>query len=41
VSQIFTASGDVDQVHVNNRAGRVVVTVPAVDGVVLRVSPKE
>jgi glycosidase len=41
VSQIFTASGDVDQVHVDNRAGRVVVTVPAVDGVVLRVSPKE
>jgi cyclomaltodextrinase len=41
LEQIFTASGDVNQVKVDNKDGESVVTVPAVDGVVLRVSPKE
>jgi glycosidase len=39
--QIFTASGDVNQVKVDNKDGESVVTVPAVDGVVLRVLPKK
>jgi glycosidase len=41
VSQVFIASGDVDQVQIVNETGKAVVTVPRVDGVVLRVSPKE
>ncbi len=41
VSQVFTASGDVDQVDVVNHADHAVVTIPPVDGVVLRVAPKE
>jgi glycosidase len=41
VSQMFTASGDIDQFQVANEAGKAVVTVPGVDGVVLQVLPKE
>jgi glycosidase len=41
VAQIFTASGDFDAAKVENGDGAAVVTVPAIDGVVLRVSPKE
>jgi glycosidase len=41
VSQVFTASGDIDQFQLVNEAGKSAVTVPAVDGVVLQVSPKE
>jgi glycosidase len=41
VSQVFTASGDVDQFQVVNSKDEAVVTVPAIDGVVLRASPKE
>ena len=37
VAQIFTASGNVNQVSLEPADGRTVVTVPAVDGVVLRV----
>jgi hypothetical protein len=37
VSQIFTAAGLVDQVTVESTAGNAIVTIPAVDGVVLRV----
>jgi glycosidase len=43
LSQVFTASGDVDQFRIDGQSsgGVVRVRVPAVDGVVLRVSPKE
>jgi glycosidase len=41
VSQVFTASGEVDQVKIESGDGEAVVTVPAVDGVVLRVSSEE
>ena len=41
VSQVFTASGDVNSFTIEQMDGRTVVSVPAVDGVVLRVSPKE
>jgi glycosidase len=40
-SQIFTASGDVQRFAIEGRANEAVVTVPAIDGVVLRLSPKE
>jgi glycosidase len=40
LTQVFTASGEVHQVKVDNRNGKTVVTVPAVDGVVLRRTPK-
>ena len=36
-AQIFTATGEVDRVTVEQDAGQAVVTVPALDGVVLRV----
>ena len=38
-AQVFTASGEVNQVKIEQSDGQVVVTVPALDGVVLRVSP--
>jgi cyclomaltodextrinase / maltogenic alpha-amylase / neopullulanase len=38
VSQLLTASGDVDQFHIEHNGGEAVITLPAVDGVVLRVS---
>jgi glycosidase len=41
LSQIFTASGDAHAAKVENGAGHATVAVPAIDGVVLRVSPKE
>ncbi|MEX2309876.1 MAG: glycoside hydrolase family 13 protein [Pirellulales bacterium] len=41
LSQVFTASGEVDRFQFDNRSDHAVVTVPALDGVVLRVSPKE
>jgi glycosidase len=42
VAQIFTASGEVNRVTIEPGAGHAMVTVPALDGVVLRVSsPKE
>jgi cyclomaltodextrinase / maltogenic alpha-amylase / neopullulanase len=41
LAQVFTASGDVHQVKVDNKNGETVVTVPAVDGVVLKVMLKE
>ncbi|HEX4415086.1 MAG TPA: glycoside hydrolase family 13 protein [Lacipirellulaceae bacterium] len=37
VAQIFTASGNVDQVTIESTDGQPTVTIPAVDGVVLRV----
>jgi glycosidase len=37
VAQIFTASGDVDGVGIERRAGAAVVTVPSLDAVVLEV----
>jgi cyclomaltodextrinase len=40
-SQIFTASGEVDKFATEKKVGATVVTVPAVDGVVLRVSSKK
>lgn len=40
VAQIFTASGEVEQVKISG-ASETVVTVPAVDAVVLRVSREE
>lgn len=42
VAQVFTASGEVNRVTIEPGAGQAMVTVPALDGVVLRVSsPKE
>jgi glycosidase len=40
-SQVFTASGEVNNFTTEQRDGATVVTVPAVDGVVLRVSSKK
>jgi glycosidase len=40
-SQIFTASGDVEAASVDAGEGEAIVSVPAIDGVVLRLSPKE
>jgi cyclomaltodextrinase / maltogenic alpha-amylase / neopullulanase len=37
VAQIFTATGDVDRVTIEPGEGQTTVTVPAIDGVVLRV----
>jgi hypothetical protein len=37
VAQIFTASGDVDGVRIEQKAGAAVVTVPSLDAVVLEV----
>ncbi|HVT30153.1 MAG TPA: alpha-amylase family glycosyl hydrolase, partial [Lacipirellulaceae bacterium] len=39
LSQIFTASGEVNKFSVEQKGGEATVTVPAVDGVVLRVTP--
>jgi glycosidase len=39
--QVFVASGDVERVQVANEGGRALVTVPALDGVVLRASSQE
>jgi hypothetical protein len=36
-SQVFTASGEVDNFTIEHKDGLLIVTVPAVDGVVLRV----
>lgn len=41
VSQIFTASGEVNRLQLTSGVESATVTVPALDGVVLRVSPKE
>lgn len=41
MEQIFTASGEVDRVAVELSAGEASIVVPAVEGVVLRLSPKE
>jgi len=41
VEQIFIASGEVDRVAIEQGSGQATVTVPAIDGVVLRVLPKE
>jgi glycosidase len=41
VEQTFTASGAVDQFKIEAAPGEAVVTVPAIDGIVLRVSSKE
>ena len=41
VSQVFTASGEVAKVTTELKMGAAIVTVPAVDGVVLRVSSKQ
>jgi len=41
VSQVFTASGEIDQFPIVRNAEHAVVTVPAVDAVVLRLSGKE
>jgi glycosidase len=40
-SQVFTASGEVNQFTTEQKDGATIVTVPAVDGIVLRVSPKK
>ncbi len=41
VAQIFTASGDVNRFPIEQSARQAVVTVPSLDGVVLRLSPEE
>jgi glycosidase len=41
VEQTFTASGAIDQFKIVSAPGEAVVTVPAIDGIVLRVSSKE
>ena len=41
VVQIFTASGDVGQFAIETTGNEAVVTVPPIDGVVLRVTTKE
>jgi hypothetical protein len=40
-SQVFTASGEVDNFATEHKDGATIVTVPPVDGVVLRVSSKK
>jgi cyclomaltodextrinase / maltogenic alpha-amylase / neopullulanase len=40
-SQVFTASGEVDNFTTEHKDGTTIVTVPAVEGVVLRVSSKK
>jgi hypothetical protein len=40
VSQVFTASGELAKFKVEQKEGEAIVTVPAVDGIVLRVLPK-
>jgi len=40
-SQVFTASGEVNQFTLERKDGATTVTVPAIDGVVLRVSSKK
>ena len=40
-SQVFTASGQLDQVTTRQNDRATIVTVPAIDGVVLRVSPNK
>jgi glycosidase len=37
VAQIFTASGEIDRAKIEQNEGQAIVTVPAMDGVVLRV----
>jgi glycosidase len=41
LEQVFTASGNADQIAIEKQAGATIVTIPACDGVVLRVVPKE
>jgi glycosidase len=41
VSQVFTASGEIDKFTAEQEGAESIVTVPAVDGVVLRVSSKK
>lgn len=41
VTQLFTASGDVDSFNIQQKPGTAVVTVPACDAVVLEVSDKK
>jgi hypothetical protein len=41
VRQVFTASGEVEKAHIQRRADRDVVTVPACDGVVLELRTGE
>lgn len=41
VSQVFTASGEVDRFAMEQKDGETFVSVPAIDGVVLRVSSKK
>jgi glycosidase len=41
VTQIFTASGDIGQFAIETTGNEAVVTVPPIDGVVLRVTTKE
>ncbi len=39
--QIFTASGNADQVSVENGEGKATIVIPALDGVVIRIQSKE
>jgi hypothetical protein len=41
VSQVFTASGEVDRFAMEQKNGETIVSVPSIDGVVLRVSSKK
>jgi hypothetical protein len=41
LSRIFTASGEDDRTKIEQKGTNAVVTVPAVDGVVLRVTGKK
>ena len=41
VSQVFTASGEVDKVSITAEGGETVVTLPPLEGVVLRVTRRE
>lgn len=41
VAQVFTATGDVAKFNIEHKDGEAVVTVPGVDGIVLRVTSKK
>jgi cyclomaltodextrinase / maltogenic alpha-amylase / neopullulanase len=41
ISQVFTASGDIDKFTTEKKAGQLTITVPPLDGVVLQVSRKK
>jgi cyclomaltodextrinase len=41
LSQVFTAAGEVDKVKIEQKGAQAIITVPGMDGVVLRISSKK